>query len=103
MRRRDVIMLVGSAAIAGSLPAGAQQPSNIYRLGYLAQARSPILIESLQAALRELGYVEGKNLIIEYRFGDHLEALEELAAELVALSPDAIVAVATPAVMAAKR
>jgi putative tryptophan/tyrosine transport system substrate-binding protein len=67
-------------------------------------ARFPNLIEALQTGLRELGYVEGKNLKIEYRFGgDELQTLGKLAAELVALGPDAIITVATPPVIATKR
>jgi hypothetical protein len=104
MRRRDLLRLVGSAAICWALSARAQQPAKIYRLGYLASARIPILIEALQTGLRELGYVEGKNLKTEYRFGGQdPEALRKLAAELVALGPDAIVTVASPPAIAAKR
>jgi putative ABC transport system substrate-binding protein len=70
----------------------------------LAEARIPHLIEALQAGLRELGYVEGKNLKVEYRFGgDQLETLHKLAVELVALGPDAIVINTTPAAIAAKQ
>ena len=55
--------------------------------------------DALQMGLRELGYVEGKNLKIEYRFGgDELQTLGKLAAELVALGPDA-----TPPIIATKR
>jgi putative tryptophan/tyrosine transport system substrate-binding protein len=104
MRRRDFIALLGIAVSGGSLPARAQQSPKIYRLGYLAPARIPNLIEALQTGLRELGYVEGRNLKVEYRFGGYdPEALGKLAAELVALGPDAIVTVATPPAIAAKR
>ena len=104
MRRRDLIKLVGSAAICWPLLSRAQQPPKIYRLGYLAPARIRTLVEALETGLRELGYVEGKNLKIEYRFGGHdPEALAKLAAELVALGPDAIVTFATPPAIAAKR
>jgi putative tryptophan/tyrosine transport system substrate-binding protein len=104
MRRRDLLRLVGSAAICWALSARAQQPAKIYRLGYLASARIPILIEALQTGLHELGYVEGKNLKTEYRFGGQdPEALRKLAAELEALGPDAIVTVASPPAIAAKR
>jgi putative tryptophan/tyrosine transport system substrate-binding protein len=104
MRRRDFVILAGGAVIDWSLAAAAQQPSKIYRLGYLAPARIPKLIEALQTGLHELGYVEGSNLKIEYRFGGHeLQTLEKLAVELVALGPDAIVTVATPPAVAAQR
>jgi putative tryptophan/tyrosine transport system substrate-binding protein len=104
MRRRDLLKLIGSASICRALSARAQQPAKTYRLGYLASTRIPNLIESLQTGLRELGYVEGKNLKMEYRFGGHdPDALGKLAAELVALGPDAIVTVASPPAIAAKR
>jgi len=54
MRRRDLLKLVGSGAICWALSARAQQPSKTYRLGYLASARIPNLIEALQTGLREL-------------------------------------------------
>jgi putative tryptophan/tyrosine transport system substrate-binding protein len=104
MKRRDFIALVGTVAIGWALPARAEPPPKTYRLGYLGAARFPNLIEALQTGLRELGYVEGKNLKIEYRFGgDELHTLGKLAAELVALGPDAIITVATPPVIATKR
>jgi putative tryptophan/tyrosine transport system substrate-binding protein len=90
--------------VAWPLAGGAQQPSKLYRFGYLAEARIPHLIEALQAGLRELGYVEGKNLKVECRFGgDQRETLHKLALDLVALGPDAIVINTTPAAIAAKR
>jgi ABC-type uncharacterized transport system substrate-binding protein len=104
MRRREFFMLLGCAAIGWPLAAHGQQASKIYRLGYLALAREPHLIEALQTGLRELGYVEGKNLKVEYRFGgEQRETLETLAAQLVALRPDAIVTRGTPATFAAKQ
>jgi Oxygenase, catalysing oxidative methylation of damaged DNA len=68
-RRREFLTLLGGAAVAWSFAGGAQQPSKLYRLGYLATARASDLIEPLKTGLRELGYVEGKNLKVEYRFG----------------------------------
>jgi putative ABC transport system substrate-binding protein len=104
MRRRDLLKLVGSAAIWWALSARAQQPLKIYRLGYLALARVPSSIEALQTGLRELGYVEGKNLKIEYRFaGDQSKTFDLLVSELVHLRPDVIVVEGTPPALAAKR
>jgi len=103
MRRREFTALVVGAAVGWPLTARAQPSSKVYRLGYLAQHRVPLGIETLQAALRELGYVQGQNLKVEYRFGGSQPALDVLAAELVALGPDAIVAVGTPPALAAKR
>jgi putative tryptophan/tyrosine transport system substrate-binding protein len=82
----------------------AQQPAKMTRLGYFAPSRIPHLLDALKDALRELGYVEGQNLEIEYRFAEgQSETFDELAAELVGLSPDAIVTFATPPTMAVKR
>jgi putative tryptophan/tyrosine transport system substrate-binding protein len=103
MRRREFFTLLG-AAIGWPLAAYGQQASKIYRLGYLALARGPHLVEALQTGLRELGYVEGKNLKVEYRFGgQQRETLDTLATQLVAFRPDAIVTRGTPATFAAKQ
>jgi putative ABC transport system substrate-binding protein len=101
MRRREFITLIGST-VAWPLAAGAQQGSKIYRLGYLAPAPIPHLIDALVSAMRELGYVEGKNIKIEYRYGG-TGTYDVLAAELVKLHPDAIVTVSTPPALAAKQ
>jgi putative tryptophan/tyrosine transport system substrate-binding protein len=80
------------------------QSSKTYRIGYLALAKIPHLIEALQDGLRKFGYVEGDNLKTEYRFLQGGSAtLDALAAELVRLSPDLIVTVGTPPALAAKR
>jgi putative tryptophan/tyrosine transport system substrate-binding protein len=103
-RRREFFTLLGGATVAWSFAGGAQQPSKLYRVGYLATARMPDLIEPLKIGLRELGYVEGKNLKVEYRFGGpQSERLDAMASELVELHPDAIVTAGTPATFAAKR
>jgi putative tryptophan/tyrosine transport system substrate-binding protein len=100
MRRRDFVGILGGAA-GWPILASAQQPK-IYRLGYLAPVPIPHLKDALFGALRDLGYVEGQNLKVEYRYGAG-EALDALAAELVELKPDVIVTVATPQALAAKR
>ena len=104
MRRRAFITLVGGAALARPLGARAQQPAKVARLGYLAPARLPNLIEALRAGLRDFGYVEGQNLAIEYRFVmGQTKSYDELAQELVSLDPAAIVLTGTPAALALKR
>jgi len=104
MRRREFLTLLGCAAIGWPLAGHGQQASKIYRLGYLSTARVPNLVEALQAGLRELGYIEGQNLKVEYRFGGpQSEPLDAIASELVELRPDVIVTVGTPATFAAKR
>jgi putative ABC transport system substrate-binding protein len=106
MRRRTFIAgLGGAAASVYSARCNAQaQPSRVYRLGYLAPGRIPYVLEAFQDGLRKLGYVEGQNLKIEYRFlQESGNTPDALAAELVQLGPDLIVAVATPMAVAAKR
>src|SRR5215468_1497967 len=101
--RRD-FMLLGGAAASWPLAARAQQAPKAARLGYLAPASNPDLQQALLGGLRDLGYVEGQNLAIEYRFMlGQAKSYDELAAELAGLAPDAIVVVGTPPALAAKR
>src|SRR4029453_11339155 len=103
MKRREFITLMGGAA-AWSLAAAAQQPAaRMRRIGILADERWPP-IDSLKQGLRNLGYVEGQNLEVVYRFAaGQAERYPGLAAELVALRVAVIVALGTPASVAAKR
>jgi hypothetical protein len=89
VRRRDFIRLLGAAATLSSSRSRAQPQSKTYTIGYLAPARIPQVIEALQDGFRKLGYIEGQNLKIEYRFLQGTSAtLDELAGELVHLHPD---------------
>ena len=73
-------------------------------MGYLAPASNPDLQQALLGGLRDLGYVEGQNLAIEYRFmPGQSKSYDELAAELARSAPDAMVVVGTPPALAAKR
>src|SRR3984893_12809089 len=108
LKRREIITLLGSAAVAWPLAARAQQVDRIWRIGYLSateteaepQAQSGHL--TMEAALARLGYVHGKNLVIERRLlSDRTGQVNEAAIELVAMQPDVIVAVNTPDVAAA--
>src|SRR5260370_10943169 len=103
IRRRQFITLLGGAA-AWPLAARGQQAAKVVRLGYLAPARLPSLIEALRGGFRDLGYVEGQNLAIEYRFAlGQTKSYDELAQELIRLDPAAIVLTGTPAALALKR
>jgi putative ABC transport system substrate-binding protein len=86
--------------------AEAQQPAKIQRIGYLTANSSSVELHSVDAfrqGLRALGYIEGQNLAIEYRYTDgKFERLSDVAAELVQLNVDVIVAVTTNAALAAK-
>jgi ABC-type uncharacterized transport system substrate-binding protein len=104
--RREFITLLGGAAAAWPLAARAQQPGKLPTIGFLAANPS---IESQRVAafvqrLRELGWIDGRNLAIEYRWAEgRNERYAENAAEFVRLKVDVIVTVATPATLAAKQ
>jgi len=105
MDRRDTVLAL-LALGAAPLAAEAQQAAKIARIGYLATnpATSPHPREAFLQGLRDLGYVEGRNLVIEYRHAEgKVEQLPALAAELVALKVDVIVASGTLAALAAKQ
>ena len=104
MKRREFITAVGGAAIASPLRAFAQRSEKVAQLGYLAQARISHLLEALHSGLRDVGYVEGQNFRMEYRFElGQPKSLEDLARELAALKPELLVVVGTPATLAAKQ
>jgi len=109
MRRREFISLLGSA-VAWPLAARAQKLDRVWRIGYLNATETPGEPQTqsgrlvMEAALAGLGYVEGKNLVIDRRLpSNRVEQVNEAAAELAALQPDAIVAVDTPDVAARSR
>jgi putative ABC transport system substrate-binding protein len=106
VKRRDFITLLGGAA-AWPLAAGAQQVGKVPRIGYLSPGSAspgPLAYhDEFQRGLRELGYIEGRNIVVEYRFADgKFDRLDQLAAELVRLNVDVIVSVVTQASLAAK-
>ena len=103
MRRRDFIAAVSSAA-AWPLAARAEQPEGkVRRIGFLVGGSSTLAYyEAFRRRLRELGWVEGQNIVVDYRFAEgRLDRLPDLAAELVGLKVDLIVASPSPAVVAA--
>src|SRR5712692_11981880 len=108
MNRRTFLCGVTFGTLCAPLAAEAQQAAKIARIGYLAGnllAAAPHLPEAFRQGLRDLGYVEGRNVVIEYRSAEgKLERLPALAAELVALKVDVIVAAAgTVAALAARQ
>src|SRR5207244_13287322 len=100
MRRREFITLLGGAAAAWPLAGGAQQAERVRRIGVLMSAveSDPRALEYITAfaqGLAELGWIVGRNVRIEYRWGaGDLDRFRRYAAELVALSPDVVVATA---------
>ena len=106
MDRRAFLAGTGAVLLAVPLAAEAQQAVKVARIGWLGNnpGNSPHLREAFLQGLRDLGYVEGRNLVMEYRFAEgKLERLPALAAELVALKVDVIVGPATASALAAKQ
>ena len=106
MKRREFITIVGCAA-AWPLASRAQQIGKVPRIGYLSPGSAspgPLAYhDEFQRGLRELGYVDGRNIVVEYRFAEgKFDRLDQLAAELVGLNVDVIVSVVTQASLAAK-
>jgi putative ABC transport system substrate-binding protein len=102
MRRRDFIALVGGGAVALPLRALAQASGKIWRMGFIAQGYERFY-DALFEGLRELGYAEGKNLVVERRYAEgHAERFQEFAAEMVRLKVDVIIVTTTPAALAVK-
>jgi putative ABC transport system substrate-binding protein len=97
--------MLGLVIFAAALAVEAQQGERVYRLAVLRPGPpQPHLVKALVDGLRELGYVEGRNLVIEYRSAEgRVERFPELAAELVRLGPDIIIPLSTAAALAAKQ
>src|SRR3954470_19779166 len=103
MKRRVFMTLLGGA-VTWPLAARAQ-PSKVARIGalYIGLADAESFQKELREGLRELGYVEGQNIIFEFRSAEgKLDRLPELAAELVRLKVNVIVALYVPSALAAK-
>ena len=107
MRRREFITLLGGAAVAWPLVTRAQQVGKVYRIGFLANDPTIPTQPAGQAfldGLRENGFVEGKNIIIERRFAEaRPDRYADLVAELIRLEVDVLVTSAEEATLAAKR
>jgi putative tryptophan/tyrosine transport system substrate-binding protein len=103
MKRRELIGLVGGAAVAWSLDVRAQQSATPV-IGFLRAGRPPkAFVEPFQQGLWERGYVEGQNVVVKFMFTDgSVDELPRLAEELVRLNVDVILASAAPAALAAK-
>jgi len=107
MRRRELLSLLAGAAAAWPLAARAQQAARLPRLGVLllSTPQADPQMETARRALRDLGYVEGQNLAIEYRYAEgRPERLPDLAADLVRTRPDVMFALGgdvTPAAVTA--
>jgi ABC-type uncharacterized transport system substrate-binding protein len=114
MRRRDVFTLLGGAAAAAAaapmlrpLPARAQQAGKMYRVGFMGNSTAELesnLVGAFRKGLRDLGYQEGRNLVIEYRWAEgNYGRFPALVAELIASKVDVIVTAGTPATLAVQK
>jgi ABC-type uncharacterized transport system substrate-binding protein len=106
LRRRQFMTLLGGVVAAWPLAARAQQPGKVYRIGVFTSG-APLISKTWSIfidGLKELGWTEGKNIAFEPRYAENnLDRLPELAAELVRLNVDVILAIGTLAPLAAKR
>jgi ABC-type uncharacterized transport system substrate-binding protein len=106
MSQKILCFVLCAILFAHWVPAQAQQLTKVPRIGYLTGASLSAMsarTEAFRQGLRELGYVEGKNIVIEYRYGDgKTDRLNQLTAELVRLNVDVIVTGGSPATLSAK-
>jgi putative ABC transport system substrate-binding protein len=106
MKRRTFMALVSGGLVAAPLAAEGQPPTKVPRIGFLAggsRSADSLLLETFWHRLKERGYVEGKNIVAEYRFAEGApERLASFAAELVQLNVDVIVGPGSGAVAARK-
>jgi putative ABC transport system substrate-binding protein len=106
MNRREFVVLLGASGAAWPFAARAQQPTKVPRIGFLrfglASANAD-RVEALRAGLRQLGYVEGKNITIEFRFAERIEVLRELADDLARAGVDIIFATGSTELEAARQ
>jgi putative ABC transport system substrate-binding protein len=105
--RRIFLGVIAGGLLAAPFGAGAQPLDKVRRIGYLdgaSPSTNPALTDAFRDQMRQLGYVEGKNLVIEYRWVDgKYDRLSDLAADLVRLRVEVIVTVGDPVVQAAKK
>ena len=105
MKRATVpSILVVVVLLAVGVTAEAQQAKKVPRIGFLTGSGNPFAVEAFRQGLRDLGYTEGKNILIEYRYAERmLDQAPDLVAELVQLKVDVLVSQATGGIRAAKQ
>src|SRR5262245_29712776 len=101
MKKNTIASVVFGLILASFSPDKAQQLAKLRKIGFLNQNGASASVEAFRQGMRELGYVEGQNIVIEYRSGERGTRLTELATELVQDKVELIVAVG-PGVNAAK-
>jgi putative tryptophan/tyrosine transport system substrate-binding protein len=108
MNHKVILFLLAASILTCFQLAQAQQPKKIPRIGYVSgsgDANNPgPYVEAFRQGLRDLGYIEGKNVLVEYRYAEgKLDRTASLAAELVQLKVDVVVVAALPGILAAKQ
>jgi len=107
--RRELFLALGAAALASPLSSLAQPATKVWRVGFLALPNRPAALDShylgaFSQGMREFGYVEGKNLVIEWRFADNdVKRMAGLAAELVQLKVDVLVTASNDGALALQK
>src|SRR5437879_9781027 len=102
MKRRDFIAFSFGGLAAWPLAAGAQPSGKVWRIGFIAH-RDEKFYTPLFQGLKELGYTEGQNLIVERRYAEgRVERFQDFAAEMVRLKVDVVIVVTTPAAFAVR-
>jgi putative tryptophan/tyrosine transport system substrate-binding protein len=108
MSKKVICLALTAILLALNFPAKAQQRGKVPRIGYLSgrgdSSTSDPLVEAFRQGLRDLGYIEGKNILVEYRYAEgKVDRIPSLVAELVQLKVDVLVSPAFPAIRAAKQ
>ena len=108
MKKKITVLTLCAMLFALSVPVEAQQPKKVPRIGFVSSSGAPNnfgpLVEAFRRGLRDLGYVEGKNILVEYRYIEgNPDRIPDLVAELVQLKVDVLVATAPPAIREAKQ
>ena len=108
MSKKVIRLALSAMLLALSFPANAQQAAKVSRIGFVSSSGDPRapgpLVEAFRQRLRDLGYIEGKNLLVEYRYAEgKLDRIPGLVAELVRMKVDALVVSSVPAIRAARR
>ncbi|TMA12272.1 MAG: hypothetical protein E6J89_05120 [Deltaproteobacteria bacterium] len=108
MNKKVFLSLLAALILVSAHLANAQQPKKVPRIGFLFgvgdPSNPPPFVEAFRQGLRDLGYVEGKNIVVEYRYAEgDLDRISNLVAELVRLKVDVLVTPNVPAIRAAKQ